>query len=81
VSDTGRGIPQHALPHIFERFYQANPSKVLDAGGAGLGLAIVKRILDLHHSEIHVESAMTQGTIFSFALPAVTSTEARAELH
>jgi len=80
VSDTGSGIPQDALSHIFERFYQVDRSKMLDAGGAGLGLAIVKRILDLHHSEIRVESAMAEGTMFSFALPAMTSTEVRAGL-
>jgi len=80
VSDTGSGIPQDALSHIFERFYQVDRSKMLDAGGAGLGLAIVKRILDLHHSEIRVESAMTEGTMFSFALPAMTSTEVKAGL-
>ncbi len=72
VSDTGSGIPQNALPHIFERFYQVHQSKMLDTGSAGLGLAIVKRILDLHHSQINVESALAEGTRFSFALPAMS---------
>jgi PAS domain S-box-containing protein len=70
VSDTGSGIPPDALPRIFERFYRIDRSRMLDAGGAGLGLAIVKRILDLHGSRIGVESAVAEGSVFSFALPA-----------
>ena len=70
VSDTGSGIAPQDLPHIFERFYQADAPKAIGSHGAGLGLAIVKRILDLHHSKINVESAIMVGTTFSFALPA-----------
>jgi signal transduction histidine kinase len=73
VSDTGSGIPQNALPHIFDRFYQVDRSKMLDTSSAGLGLAIVKRILDLHQSQINVESALTEGTRFFFALPAANA--------
>lgn len=69
LSDSGSGIPEQALPHIFERFYRVDAARTIDAGGAGLGLAIVKRILDLHHSEISVESELAGGTTFSFALP------------
>jgi PAS domain S-box-containing protein len=73
VSDTGSGIPESALPRIFDRFYQVDRSKMLDPRSAGLGLAIVKRILDLHHSQISVESVVAEGTSFSFALPAVNA--------
>ena len=81
VRDTGSGIPRDALPHIFERFYRVDRSRMLDAGGAGLGLAIVKRILDLHGSTIGVESALAEGSVFSFALPALPGAGAAAALN
>ncbi len=68
VSDTGRGIPADDLPRIFERFFQASGSNK-DSRHAGLGLAIAKRILDLHNSQVHVESRVGAGTAFSFSLP------------
>ncbi|HSF46911.1 MAG TPA: ATP-binding protein [Burkholderiales bacterium] len=73
VSDTGSGIPEQHLPHIFERFYRVDKARTSSVGGAGLGLAIVKRILDLHGSEIAVESTLKSGTTFSFALPTAAS--------
>jgi len=73
LTDSGSGIPEPALPHIFERFYRVDATRAIDAGGAGLGLAIVKRILDLHHCEINVESELSAGTTFSFALPLAQS--------
>jgi signal transduction histidine kinase len=74
VSDTGRGIAEADLPHVFERFYRAQGSEAGDsrgegADGAGLGLAIAKRILQLHGSPIEVESAPGKGTTFRFRLP------------
>ena len=70
VTDSGYGIPPEDLPHIFERFYRVEKSRARDKGGTGLGLAIAKKILDLHGSTLAVESALGQGTTFSFALPA-----------
>lgn len=67
ITDTGIGIPQEDLPHIFERFYRV-PSQPDQAGCAGLGLAITRRILELHHSAIVVESVPDQGTSFAFHL-------------
>jgi len=69
VADTGPGIPQEALPHIFDRFYKAGPHDERSEGSMGLGLAIAKRILELHSSEISVVSEERQGTRFHFALP------------
>lgn len=69
VSDTGCGIPHDELPHIFDRFYQVDRSRRNKAGHAGLGLAITKRILELHGSEVEVESTVGVGTTFSFRLP------------
>ncbi len=65
ISDTGAGIAQDHLPHIFERYFKKD-----DRGGSsGLGLAIVKRIIDLHESSIDVKSIVGQGTTFNFFLP------------
>lgn len=65
IADTGAGISQDNLPHIFERYFKKD-----DRGGSsGLGLAIVKRIIDLHESSIEVKSVVGQGTTFNFSLP------------
>ena len=68
VADTGIGIPADALPHIFDDFFRVKQSDAEHSGGTGLGLAIVKRMLDLHGSEIAVESVLSEGTTFSFAV-------------
>ena len=73
VSDTGCGIPEEEIEHIFDRFYRARPTEKsspgADAQSCGLGLAIVKRILDLHGSRITVTSQVDEGTRFEFDLP------------
>ncbi|MEM7409458.1 MAG: ATP-binding protein [Myxococcota bacterium] len=66
VTDTGRGIPSEALPHIFDRFYRVTD---VPGEGMGLGLAVVHRILDLHGEAIEVESEPGRGTCFRFHLP------------
>ena len=69
IIDSGAGISESDLPHIFNRFY-TNPDRSREGTtSTGLGLAIVKRILDLHKSEIRVESQLNQGTRFEFELP------------
>jgi len=69
IIDSGRGIPQDALPHIFDRFYRVEKSRGEAPEGTGLGLAIAQRILQLHGSPIEVESAPGKGTSFTFRLP------------
>ena len=69
VADTGPGIPEAALPHIFDRFYKADLEDTKSNGSMGLGLAIAKRILELHSSEIRVISEERRGTRFHFDLP------------
>jgi len=69
VSDTGFGIPREELPFIFERFYQVNKNRSKVTQGSGLGLSISKRILELHDSDIEVNSQVNNGTTFSFRLP------------
>ena len=69
IKDTGLGIPDADLPHIFERFYRVDKSRQTEQEGTGLGLAISKRILQLHNSVINVSSEFEKGTEFSFSLP------------
>lgn len=69
VADTGQGIPEDELPHIFDRFYRLEKTRTASAKNAGLGLAIAKRIVDLHGGNIQAASKPNQGTTFSFALP------------
>jgi len=69
VEDTGIGIPKEALPHIFEKFYQVEPSAQREKGGTGLGLYISKAIVEAHGGKIWVESEVGKGTKFSFSLP------------
>lgn len=69
VEDTGLGIPKEDLPRIFERFYRVDKTRSRDMGGSGLGLSIVKHILELHNSQIKVESETEKGTKFEFNLP------------
>ena len=66
VEDTGSGIPDQDLPHIFERSYQ--PASERQSEGAGLGLAIVQRILELHGSRIAARNRERSGSVFSFEL-------------
>lgn len=68
VSDTGIGIPESNLNHIFEDFYRASNAKKQKISGTGLGLAIVKKIIENHKGEIKVESKENQGTTFHFTL-------------
>jgi signal transduction histidine kinase len=68
VADTGSGIATEDLPKVFDRFYQSGRNQGGNAG-AGLGLAISKRILDLHQTNIQVQSVLGSGTTFSFSLP------------
>jgi signal transduction histidine kinase len=69
VSDTGIGIKQESLPHIFDRYQRADRSNTNDQEGLGLGLAIVKKILEVHEILISVESTEGSGTSFSFMIP------------
>jgi signal transduction histidine kinase len=69
ISDTGCGIAEEDLPHIFDRFYHRDRTQESKTGYSGLGLAITKRILELHSKTIMVESKAGSGTTFTFFLP------------
>lgn len=69
IKDTGIGIPEDKLPHIFDRFFQADSSSTKQFEGSGLGLAIVKELVEMHGGSISVKSELNLGTIFSIRLP------------
>jgi signal transduction histidine kinase len=71
VSDTGAGIPEEDLPHLFDRFYRVNKDRSRATGGSGLGLAISKQIVDLHGGRLSARSEMGVGSTFDVWLPKV----------
>ncbi|MEL6493623.1 MAG: HAMP domain-containing sensor histidine kinase [Cyanobacteria bacterium J06623_7] len=77
VKDNGKGIPAESLPHIFDRFYRADPARspqrqIESPTGAGLGLAIAKAIVENHQGQIDVSSSLDLGTTFTLIFPQYT---------
>jgi len=70
VKDTGVGITEEHLPHVFDRFYRVDESRARQDGGSGIGLTIVKKLVEAHKGEIWVESGgRDESASFSFTLP------------
>lgn len=69
VQDTGTGIPEESLEHIFERFYRVDKARSRKSGGSGLGLSIVRNMVERNNGRICVESKMGQGTVFTVIFP------------
>jgi len=79
VGDNGVGIPAEHLPHVFDRFYKADQSR-MHAGGSGLGLSIVKAIVERHGGTVSARSTQGVGTVFEITLPSLSRrSEAEAE--
>jgi PAS domain S-box-containing protein len=74
VADTGQGIARDFLPHVFDRFSQADTSITRQHGGLGLGLGIVRHLVDLHGGSVEAESpGVGRGTTFRVRLPVATT--------
>jgi heavy metal sensor kinase len=71
VRDTGIGMPAEVMPHVFERFFRADPARPSEGEGVGLGLSLAKWIVERHNGRIDVESAPGRGSTFTVRLPAV----------
>lgn len=69
VEDSGMGIPEDSISHIFDRFYRVDKSHSREIGGTGLGLAITKNCVVMHHGEIKVRSTEGEGTTFDVRVP------------
>jgi signal transduction histidine kinase len=69
IKDTGIGISELDLPHIFERFYRADKSRSHKTGGIGIGLTITKAIIEAHGGTIQAESKINEGTVFNIIMP------------
>ena len=73
IQDTGVGIPPEALPHVFERFYRADPSRTRQSwqiGGSGLGLSLARELVEAHGGTIAISSSVGQGTTVTLRLSA-----------
>ncbi len=69
ILDNGPGIPENAIPHLFERFYRVDGARSTRGNGSGLGLAIVNWIVQQHGGSVEVESKLGEGTVFRVRLP------------
>ena len=69
ISDTGVGIPEEAITHVFERFFRVDKARSRKSGGSGLGLAIVKNLIERNGGCISVESVLEQGSTFTLSFP------------
>lgn len=76
IKDTGQGIPQEDIPHLFQKFYRVDNSATRTIGGTGLGLFICKRIVELYKGRIWVESEQGKGSTFYINLPRLSSQKA-----
>ena len=69
VTDTGMGIPEESLGHIFERFYRVDKARSRSTGGSGLGLSIVRNMVERNKGQIRAESSVGIGTSFFLSFP------------
>jgi signal transduction histidine kinase len=79
IRDTGVGIPEESLSHIFDRFYRVDKARSRSTGGSGLGLSIVRNMVERNNGTIFVESKVGQGTIFTLSFPIFDTKEEDAQ--
>ena len=75
IRDTGIGIPEEAISHIFERFYRVDKARSRSTGGSGLGLSIVRSMVERNNGRITVNSIVGEGTTFTLSFPIVNTEE------
>ena len=75
VTDTGVGIPEDAIDHIFERFYRVDKARSRKSGGSGLGLSIVRNMVERNQGTIAIESVLGQGSVFTVTFPVFDTEE------
>src|SRR5699024_2648501 len=73
VGDTGVGMDQETINHIFERYSQGTNADLIGQGGIGIGLYLSQQIIELHHGELTVKSELDKGSTFTFSLPIIKS--------
>ncbi|HEY61864.1 MAG TPA: HAMP domain-containing protein [Anaerolineae bacterium] len=76
IRDSGPGIPEKAIPHLFERFYKTSKSRSREEGGTGLGLSIARKLAIAHHGNLTAENHPEGGALFTLTLP-LSSQEAK----
>lgn len=76
VQDSGIGVDPSDMPHVFERFFRADPARSSGVDGAGLGLSLAKWVADRHDGRIEVESQPGRGSTFTVVLPVCADSEA-----
>lgn len=76
VEDTGGGIPEEDIPHLFQKFYRVDSSTTRTVGGTGLGLYISRKIIELYNGRIWVESKLGKGSTFFINLPRLSAQQA-----
>ncbi len=69
VKDTGVGIPEEAVGHVFERFFRVDKARSRKSGGSGLGLSIVRNMVERNRGQISVDSVVGEGSVFTLSFP------------
>ena len=72
IEDSGKGIPKHELPYIFNMFYKGKNSGEKSTEGSGLGLSLSRQIIEAHKGKIEAQSNKEKGTTISFSIPLYT---------
>ena len=74
ITDTGEGIAAEDLPHVFDRFWRADPARAR-SGGTGLGLSVAQSLVEAQGGRMWVESVLGQGSVFRFTLPTASQAQ------